>query len=77
MCDCTALSHEGLDRGTNALVKGQRVPSPSSHLLHHHLERLARSAFGSQAITYLPMVSFVFQLTDNINAAHLFNRIRG
>lgn len=75
-CDCIALNHKWLKRRTNTLAEGQRVPQLSFHLLHHHLERWARSTFILQAIIYLPILSFVFQPTDNINTAHLFNRIR-
>lgn len=76
----TALSgREPQWRGTNKA--GCRVPSRSSHLLRCRPEEVGgRSAYLT--IHHIPppfFFSFFFLLqpTDNINAAHLFEGIRG
>ena len=73
-CKYVALSHKWLTRRrTNTWVVGQRVPPA---VISPPPPRRAESTFILQVIIYLLSPPLLFRPTDNINAAHLFNRIR-
>lgn len=56
---------------------GHRVPRPSFHSSHQHQQNGAKDTFVSHTVPHRSeSVPFVFQPTYNINAGHLFNRIR-